>query len=80
MNKVMNDELQEILDNLNEVIDPMLAMARGLYRKMGDNPDMWKDLAKCYKTAVDAFVEPGFSRDEAISMAIASLNNLGFKK
>lgn len=76
----MKDEMTEMLEQLEEVIDPMLAMARGLYRKMGSNPDMWKDLAKCYKTAVDAFVEAGFSRDEAISMAIASLNNLGFKK
>jgi hypothetical protein len=76
----MRTEISEVMERPEEVIDPMLTMARGLYQKMGSNPDMWKDLAKCYKTAVDAFVEEGFTRDEAIKMAIASLNSLGGSK
>jgi gas vesicle protein len=75
----MKNELEEVMEQINEMLDPMLLMARRMYQKMGENTDMWKELAKCYKTAVDAFVEAGFSREEAISMAIASLNNFGKK-
>ena len=75
----MKNDISEMLDQINEMIDPMLLMAQRMYQKMGDNTDMWKDLAKCYKTAVDVFVDAGFSREEAIRMAIGSLNNFGKK-
>ena len=76
----MKNEIEELIEQMDEIIDPMMVMARGLYRKMGENKELWSDLAKCYKTAVDSLVEAGFSREEAISITVASLNNLGSKK
>ena len=76
----MKTEMEELMEQIDEATGPMLAMAQRLYQKMGNNPDMWKDLAKCYKVAVDAFIAEGFSREEAVIMTTASLNSLGFKK
>ena len=76
----MKNEINEVMEQLNEVIDPVVLMLAGLYKKMGDNPDMWTGMAKCYRSAVDAFMEAGFTRNEAISMAISSIATLGTKK
>lgn len=78
--KNMKTETEEMMEQIEEMIAPALAMAQGLYKKMAADTNLWRELAKCHKTAIDAFVAEGFSREEAISMTIASLNNLGIKK
>jgi len=55
-------------------------MAQTVYRKMGQNKAMWKDLAECSKVAVAAYEEAGFSREEAVTMATAALNSVGKSK
>jgi len=76
----MKNEITEVMEQLNEVIDPMVLMLAGMYKKMGDNPDMWTGMAKCYKSSVDALMAAGFTRVEAINMAISAITNLGIKK
>ena len=75
----MKSEAQEMIEQMEEMVEPLLAMAQTVYRKMGQNKAMWKDLAECSKTAVAAFEEAGFNRAEAITMAANALNNVAKK-
>ena len=76
----MKSDAQEMIEQMEEMVEPLLAMAQTVYRKMGQNKAMWKDLAECSKVAVAAYEEAGFSREEAVTMATAALNSVGKSK
>jgi metal-dependent amidase/aminoacylase/carboxypeptidase family protein len=76
----MKSDVQAIVDQMAEAIDPVLGMTKVIYDKMSNEPELWAKLARCSKVAVDAFEKEGFTRTEAVAMATAAMHSIGGKK
>lgn len=70
--------MEEMMEQLSEMVDPTINITQIIYEKMANNDKLVQSVAKFYKKIVDELTFVGFSREEAINMAIqtmASLNN-----
>lgn len=74
----MKSDMEEMMEQLAEMVDPAIKLSQVFYEKLADNTALHKGVAKFHRRLVDEFVLEGFSRQEAINMAIhtmIALNN-----
>lgn len=74
--------MEEMMEQLAEMVDPTIKVTQVFFEKMADNTALIKGIAKLHRRLVDEFILEGFSRQEAINMAIhamTSFNNSGKK-
>lgn len=75
----MNNIDPQMLEEMTQQIDVGLTLTQTLFKALSENPQFWKNVAKCYAASVSAFEAEGFSRAEAISLAGASVGSLNKK-
>jgi hypothetical protein len=73
----MNYEMKEMMEELNQMVVPVVGMSQLLYETMANNDALIKGVAKFHAKLVAAFEAEGFTRKEAINMAVHSMTTLG---
>ena len=76
----MKTDIEEMMEQLAEMVDPAIKLSQVLYEKMADNSALLKGVAKFHKNLVDELMNEGFSREEAINMTIHAMQSLGNNK
>lgn len=76
MNYEMED-MEEMMEHLKQMVVPVVGMSQLLYETMANNDALLKGVAKFQAKLVAALEAEGFSRAEAIDMAIHSMTTLG---
>lgn len=72
--------MDEIMEQLAEMVDPSIKLTQVFYEKMADNSSLLKGVAKFHRRLVDAFMNEGFTREEAINMSIHTMTALNNNK
>jgi hypothetical protein len=76
----MKTDMEEMMEQLSEMIDPTIKVSQILYEKMADNTALLKGVAKFHRRLVEEFELVGFNREEAINMAIHTMTALNSGK
>lgn len=72
--------MEEMMEQLAEMVDPAIKVSQVLFEKMADNSALLKGVAKFHKNLVDALMNEGFSRGEAVNMTIHAMQSLSNSK
>lgn len=72
----MKTDMEEMMEQLAEMVDPAIKLSQVFFEKMADNTALLKGVAKFHRRLVEEFVLEGFSRQEAINMAIHAMTSL----
>ena len=71
-----NFEIKEMMEQLNQMVVPVVGMSQLLYETMAMNDDLLKGVAKFNAKLVTAFQAEGFTREEAINLTIHAMSAL----
>lgn len=74
------EEMAEMMEQMAEMVDPTIKLTQVFYERMADNAALLKGVAKFHSRLVASLVEEGFTREEAINMAIHAMTTLGGNK
>lgn len=72
----MNYEVEEMTEQLKQMVVPVVSMSQLLFETMADNDALVKGIAKFNAKLVAAFEAEGFTRKEAMNMAVHAMTSL----
>ena len=71
----MSEELDEALEEMDAVLTQAMASVIGLMKKMSEDKNVSKYIAKFCKNNFDALKSAGFDEEQAMRLTVSFLNN-----